>query len=170
VAGRAVASGVRGGGTKTGGAARRGSHGARLPPAGWRLRQELRGLGCQQHPLHVPADAAGDRFVLTFDCQMPTLKVRFFTPSPSVLSSHISFDLDLFMECKIDQNFHMMQDICKISPVPSDHGQYRVEVSPKKLRHAKVCDFSAELCIKLYICRLNVTMYDSALTSFVKIS
>jgi hypothetical protein len=33
---------------------------------------------------------------------MPTVKVCFFTPSLSVLSSHTSFDLDLFMECKID--------------------------------------------------------------------
>jgi hypothetical protein len=57
----------------------------------------------------------------------------------------------------------MMQDICKIFPGSSDRGQCRVEVSPKKLCHAKVRDFSAELCIKLYICRLNVTMYDAAL-------
>jgi hypothetical protein len=102
VAGGATASGVREGGMKAGGAARRGGHGARLPPAGWRLCQELRGLGRQHHPLHVPADATSGRVVLTFDCQMPTLKVCFFTPSPSVLSSHTSFDLDLFMECKID--------------------------------------------------------------------
>jgi hypothetical protein len=132
-AGGTAASGVRGGGTKTGGAAWRGGHGEHLPPAGWRLHQELRGIGHQQHPLRVPADAAGGRVVLTFD-------------------------------------FHMMQDICKISPGSSDRGQYRVEVSPKKLRHAKFCDFSAELCIKLYIFRLNVIMYDAALTSFMKIS
>jgi hypothetical protein len=101
---------------------------------------------------------------------MPTLKVCFFTPSPGVLSSHTSFDLDLFMECKIDPKLPYVQDICKIFPGSSDHGQYRVEVSPKKLCHAKVCDFSAELCIKLYICKLNVTMYDATLTSFMKIS
>jgi hypothetical protein len=40
--------------------------------------------------------------VFTYDGQMPTVKVCFFTPSLSVLSSHTSFDLDLFMECKID--------------------------------------------------------------------
>jgi hypothetical protein len=40
--------------------------------------------------------------VLTFDGQMPTVKIYFFTPSSNFLSSHTSFDLDLFMECKID--------------------------------------------------------------------
>jgi hypothetical protein len=32
--------------------------------------------------------------VLSFDGQMPPVKVRFFTPSPSILSSRSSFDLD----------------------------------------------------------------------------
>jgi hypothetical protein len=58
----------------------------------------------------------------------------------------------------------------KIPHGSSDRGQRGVEVSPEKLHHAEVRNFRAEPCVHQYIFRLDVTVYDAALTPFVGIS
>jgi hypothetical protein len=95
-------------GEKAGGAARRGGHGVWLPPAGWRLRQELQGLG----RLHVLAHAAGG-----LASSSPSIarcpRSRSVSSPHRPVSSPLTPPLILIYlwSVKLIQNFNMMQGI-----------------------------------------------------------
>jgi hypothetical protein len=92
------------------------SHGARLPPTGWRLRQELRGLGCQQHPLHVLLEVLVSSSPSTAGCPHSRSVSSPHRPVSSPLTPPLI--LTCLWNVKLIQNFHMCRIFARYSLVP----------------------------------------------------